>query len=127
METEGQNTSKKMRIDVALMLVVGVSMWVGTPLLWLFVGSRIKIATDSLNMALAVMFVGAMVTIVLLVKALGHINDDYFDEYEALNDVPMERSPLEPILVLSAVIAVTSFMVWFSMVGGNVTSNFTAS
>lgn len=127
MEPEGQNTSKKMRTDVVLMLVVGVAMWVGTPLFWLFVGSRIKLATDSLNLALAVMFIGAISSIVLLVKALGRINDDYFDEYEALNDVPMERSPLEPILVLSAIIAVASFMVWFMTVGGSATSSFTAS
>lgn len=120
-EPRSGNTSPRMRRDVVLMMVVGVMMWVGTPLLWLYVGSMIKVATDNLNLAIIVMFIGAIISIALLIKTLGALNDSYFDQYEELNDVPMERSPLEPILVFSAVIAVTAFFIWFSLVGGNAT------
>jgi uncharacterized membrane protein len=119
------NISSRMRRNVVWMAVVGVMMWVVTPVSWLFVGSRIKIATDNISLALGVMMLGAIVTIALLIKLLGILNDKYYDEYEELNDLPMERSPLEPILVLSAIIAIGAFMAYFMLAGGNVSSTFT--
>lgn len=125
MEEKQANISANMRRNVVLMAVVGISMWIITPLLWLFIGSRIKIATDNIGLALIVMMLGSVATIALMVKILGTLNDRYYDEYEELNDFPMERSPLEPILVLSAIVAIAAFMVYFSAAGGNVSSSFT--
>ncbi len=125
MEEYTPNISARMRRNVVWMAVVGVTMWVATPVFWLFVGSRIKVATDNISLALGVMMAGAIVTIALLIKMLSKLNDSYYDEYEELNDLPMERSPLEPILVLSAVIAIGAFFVYFSLAGGNVSSSFT--
>lgn len=107
-----------MRVSVALMLVVGTSMWVVTPLAWLFIGSMIKTETDNLGLAMAVMFIGSIATIVALVKALGMLNDTYYDEWERLNDVPLMTSPLEPMLVFSAVLALTIFGFWFIIFAG---------
>ena len=38
-------------------------LWLGTPLLWLWVGSQIQGSTDSLGLALLVMAAGVLVTV----------------------------------------------------------------
>ena len=57
---------------VVLIMVIGsLVLWVGTPLLWLWVGSQIQGATQSLGAALGGCFVGVVVTIAVLAVAAG--------------------------------------------------------
>ncbi len=48
---------------VLIMFMGSLVLWVGTPLLWLWVGSQIQGATESLGTALGAMFVGVIITI----------------------------------------------------------------
>ena len=48
---------------VAIMFIGSLVLWIGTPLLWLWIGSQIQGQTASLGAALGVMFVGVIVTI----------------------------------------------------------------
>ena len=107
-----------MHMRVALMLLCGITIWILTPLLWLYVGSIMRARFDSIGPSLLVMMVGSMVSIVLLVKALGTLNQSYIEEYEKLNEDPPQTSPMEPILVVSAVIAMSVFGVWFFLFAG---------
>ena len=49
---------------VLLIMVIGsLVLWIGTPLLWLWIGSQIQGATTSLGTALGVSFIGVGATI----------------------------------------------------------------
>lgn len=114
--------SGRMRAGAIGMFIIGMTMWVGVPLVWLYIGSQIKAEADSLGLALVVMGIGAIVTVVGLVKALGTINRNWVDEFIELNDRKPQRTPLEPILVISAILALAAFGVLFMMFGGAPTS-----
>lgn len=119
MELESVNRSSKMRINAFLMFVIGIVMWIGVPLLWLWVGSMIKSETDSLGLAVVVMGVGALSMIVGLVKLLGALNRGYIEEFSEHNGgAEAQRTPLEPVLVFSVVIALAAFGVWFMVFAG---------
>ncbi len=119
----GEIKSKKMKVNAFWMFVIGVTMWIGVPVLWLFIGSQIKASSDSLGLALAVMIVGALVMIVVLIRLLGSLNRSWHEEYERLNERRPQRTPLEPVLVISVMIALAVFGVYFFFFAGP-SSNF---
>lgn len=110
--------SARMRVNAFWMFIIGVLMWAGVPGAWLYIGSQIKGATDSLGLALLVMAIGAVVTVIGLVKLLGVLNRSWFEEFVQLNDRKPLRTPLEPVLVISAMIALAVFGVWFTFFAG---------
>lgn len=114
--------SGRMRAGAAGMFVIGMSMWVGVPLIWLYIGSQIKAEANSLGLAIVVMGIGALATIVGLVKLLGTLNRSWVDEYIELNDRKPQRTPLEPVLVISAILAIAAFGLGILFVGGAPTS-----
>src|SRR4051812_31491127 len=63
-----------MAATAAVMLLGSVGLWVGVPLLWLWVGSFIESKTDSLGTAYAVSLTGAVATILAMVVALTWLN-----------------------------------------------------
>lgn len=114
--------SGRMRAEAFGMFIIGMTMWVGVPLIWLYIGSQLKAAADSLGLAVVVMGIGALATIVGLVKILGTLNRNWVDEYIELNDRKPQRTPLEPVLVISAILAVGAFGLGILFVGGAPTS-----
>lgn len=114
--------SGRMRAEAFGMFIIGMTMWVGVPLIWLYIGSQIKAAADSLGLAVVVMGIGALATIVGLVKILGTLNRSWVDEYIELNDRKPQRTPLEPVLVISAILAIGAFGLGILFVGGAPTS-----
>lgn len=110
--------SGRMRTRAFFMFVIGILMWVGVPGGWLWIGSQIKAETDSLGLAVIVMIIGSLVTIVGLVKTLGNLNRGWYEEFVELNDRKPVRTPLEPVLVISAFLALAIFGVWFAFFAG---------
>ena len=55
---------------VLIMFIGSLGLWVGTPLLWLYVGSQIQGATQSVGAALGAMFVGVVIQITVLASLL---------------------------------------------------------
>ncbi|MGK2877195.1 MAG: hypothetical protein ACSLFF_01250 [Solirubrobacterales bacterium] len=110
--------SGRMRAGGFGMFVIGMLMWVGVPGGWLYIGSMIKAESNSLGLALVVMGIGALATVVGLVKLLGNLNRSWLEQYEELNDRKPMRSPLEPILVISAFLALAVFGLWFAFFAG---------
>lgn len=110
--------SSRMRTHAIGMFLIGLSMWAGVPGVWLYVGSMVKSSADSLSLAIAVMGVGAVATIVALVKLLGILNRNWYEEYVELNDRKPARTPLEPVLVISATLALAAFGIWFLLFAG---------
>lgn len=107
-----------MRMRALSMFFIGMAMWVGVPGIWLYIGSMIKASTDSLGLALSVMIVGALVMIIGLVKLLGVLNRAWLEEYEERNERKPHRTPLEPVLVISAALALAVFGIWFTFFAG---------
>ena len=118
------NRSSRMRLSAVGMFLIGLTMWVGVPGVWLYVGSQIKARADSLGLAVVVMGIGALVTIIALIKILGLLNRAYYEDFVELNDRKPLRTPLEPVLVISAMLALVAFGIYFMVFAGGGGSSF---
>jgi MFS family permease len=98
---------------LAAMFAGALGLWIGVPLLWLYIGSKVQESTHSVGAALGLMLFGAIGTILLLVPVLGRLNDAYEHVREHRGLENYGQAPLEAVLVLSAVIALVLFVIWF--------------
>ena len=101
-----------------IMLVGSLVLWVGTPVLWLWVGSQIQGATDSLGTALGAAFVGAVLTIGMLSIVLSRLSNFYRSNAVAQGREDPGHFVLEGVLVVSAGITIIVFAVWFFLFSG---------
>ena len=105
-------------ILLVMMLGAGLVLWVGVPLGWLYVGSLVQGATDSLGAALLVIMVGVLASIALIVPALGWLNRKHLRLREARGLETHGQTALEAVMTVSAAIAVVAFVVWFFVIAG---------
>jgi hypothetical protein len=103
---------------VLIMFIGSLGLWVGTPLLWLWVGSQVQGATDSLGTALVVAFVGALVTISALGSLLARLSDVYRDNCMSRGLADPGNVVLEGVIVVSAGLTITVFVIWFFFFAG---------
>jgi hypothetical protein len=103
---------------VTIMFVGSLGLWVGTPLLWLWVGSQIQGATQSLSTALGAAFIGVIVTVTVLASLLGRLSDVYRANCEARGMSDPGPVMLEGVLVVSAGVTITAFVIWFFFFAG---------
>jgi hypothetical protein len=103
---------------VAIMFIGSLGLWVGTPLLWLWVGSQIQGATQSLGTALAVAFFGVILTVTLVASVLSRLSDIY--RANCLSRGLDDPGPvmLEGVLVVSAGLTIAAFVIWFFFLAG---------
>jgi heme/copper-type cytochrome/quinol oxidase subunit 2 len=95
-----------------LMLAGCLFMLVGVPLLWLWVGSQLQGSVE-LGTALMVMMLGALATILATAPLLVGLNRRYVEIRAARGQPVGESSPLEVILVVTAVLAIIGCSIWF--------------
>lgn len=114
--------SKSMKTKAVWMFVVGIVMWIGVPAYCLAVPAALY-NDQGLVVALLAGMIGALVMIVLLVRLLGKLNREWQEEYEELNERRAQRTPLEPMMVISVGIALAVFGIWFMLNGGGGSSN----
>ena len=103
---------------VLIMFIGSLVLWVGTPLLWLWVGSQIQGATDSLGAALGAMFIGVILTITLLASVLAKLSDVYRANCVARGMSDPGHVVLEAVLVVSAGLTLVIFVFWFFFLAG---------
>jgi hypothetical protein len=104
---------------VVLILFIGsLGLWIGTPLLWLWIGSQIQGATTSIGAALAAMFPGAVLTIAVLASLLVRLSNIYRANCRARGLDDPGHVVLEAVLVVSAGITLFAFAVWFLLFAG---------
>lgn len=101
-----------------IMLTGSVVMWIGAPLLWLWLGSQIEGAGASVGAAIGVAFVGAIGTIVLVAGFLSKLSDFYRANQRARGRDDPGHVVLEAVLVASAGVALSAFLVWFFFFAG---------
>jgi uncharacterized membrane protein YbhN (UPF0104 family) len=97
---------------VAMMFLGSLVLWVGVPVAWLWIGSRLQNGT-SLATATGVMMIGMLLSVTLLLTALGWLSRRHTELQERRGVPESETTALELVLVSSAVIAVIGFLVWF--------------
>ncbi|HEY2437372.1 MAG TPA: hypothetical protein VGH93_09330 [Solirubrobacteraceae bacterium] len=101
-----------------IMFIGSFVLWIGTPLLWLWVGSQVQGATDSLGAAMAAAFPGAVVTIIVLASLLAKLSDVYRANRRARGLDDPGHLVLEAVLVVSAGVTLTAFVIWFFFLAG---------
>jgi hypothetical protein len=103
---------------VVLIMVMGsLVMWLGAPLLWLWIGSQIE-AHSSLGAAVGATFLGAVLTIVLIAAVLAKLSNFYRANCVARGQGDPGHVVLEMVLVISAGVALVAFLVWFFFLAG---------
>ena len=100
------------------MFAGAVTLWIGVPFAWLYIGSQVQEATGSVGAAIGVMLPGVVITIMLAVPVLGRINEVYEHLREARGLQNFGQAPLEAVLVISAVFAVVACAIWILFVSG---------
>ena len=103
---------------VLIMFIGSLVLWIGAPLLWLWIGSQIQGATSSLGTALGVTFVGVVATIALLAVVLSKLSDVYRANRRARGLDDLGHFVLEGVLVVSAGFTLAAFVVWFLFFAG---------
>jgi heme/copper-type cytochrome/quinol oxidase subunit 2 len=103
---------------ILMMLGAGLVLWVGVPVAWLYIGSRVQGSTGSLGTALLVTMVGVIVSILLIVPALGWLNRKHLELREARGLETHGATALEAVMTVSVAIAVIAFSIWFFVIAG---------
>lgn len=105
-------------ILVLMMLGAGLVLWIGVPVAWLYIGSRVQGSTGSIGTALAVMMVGVVISILLIVPVLGWLNRKHLELREARGLESHGATALEAVMTVSVAIAVIAFSIWFFVIAG---------
>src|ERR1700741_455612 len=101
-----------------IMFIGSLVLWIGTPLLWLWVGSQVQGATSSLGTALGVSFIGVVATIGLLAAVLANLSDVYQANRRPRGLADTGHYVLETVLVVSAGLTLAAFVIWFFFFAG---------
>ena len=103
---------------VLIMFTGSLVMWIGAPLLWLWVGGQIQAATTSVGAAVGAAFLGAVLTIILVAGLLSKLSNVYRANQRARGRDDPGHGVLEAVLVTSAGIALVGFLIWFFLFAG---------
>ena len=103
---------------LGLMAAGCVFMWVGVPLGWLWIASRLQ-ETMPLGTALLLMMLGAVATIAVVAPMLSWL-DRVHHESRAARGLPVaDSTPLEVMLVVTAALAAVGVAVWLLALSGS--------
>lgn len=105
-------------LGAMIMFVGSLGLWLGTPLVWLWVGSQVEGETSSLSLALLVMAVGVLLTVWAATKLLTALSSRYRSSRVAQGHADPGHGPLEAVLVASAGVATVVFSIWFLLFAG---------
>jgi hypothetical protein len=105
-------------VALLIMFLGSLGLWLGTPLLWLWIGSQVQGATASLGGALAVMFAGVLVSVALLAIVLAKLSEVYRDNCIARGRRDPGHRVLESVLIVSAGVTLVAFGIWFLFLAG---------
>jgi hypothetical protein len=103
---------------ILIMFIGSLVLWVGTPLLWLWLGSQIQGASGSLGAALGAMFIGVVITIIGISTLLVWLSNTYRANCVARGHPDPGHFVLEGVLVVSAGLTIVVFVVWFFFFAG---------
>ncbi len=103
---------------LAMMFVGSLGLWIGVPVAWLWIASRIQAATSSLGAAMGAAFVGVLVTIAATIPLLSWLSRTYRRQRIARGLDDTGNLALEIVMVTSAGLALAVFSAWFFLFSG---------
>ena len=106
------------RLLLGLMFASSLGLWVGVPLLWLFVAGRVQGATGSLGLAVAVALAGVIASVLAAVRLLSWLAHRHAAARAVRGLEDYGWAPLEGVIVTSTVVALVVFSVWFFLFSG---------
>jgi hypothetical protein len=101
-----------------IMVGASLALWIGVPAGWLWIGSQIQGSTGNVGTAIAVMLIGAIISIVALAWVLGRLNRVHEHLREARGAEATGPPLLEVVLVVTAAVALVAFAIWFFVFAG---------
>ena len=93
------------------------TLWGPQPAGWLWIGSQIFHATDSVSLGILVAFVGMLATIFATISIAMRL-DRVWKLVRRASGHEQEKGALERMFVISMVIAGSAFFVWFLIIHG---------
>lgn len=105
-------------LAAAIMFIGSLGLWLGTPLLWLWIGSQIQGSTESIGLALLVMGVGVIVTVLVVAKLLSRLSQVHRSMAITRGQDDPGHRMLESVMIVTAGIAIVVFSVWFLLFAG---------
>lgn len=103
---------------LAIMIIGSLVLWLGLPLAWLWVASRVQGATDSLGAGLGVAMFGFPLSVIAVVVVLGRLNDAYRRGRMARGLDDIGTFVLEVVVVCTAAVVIVGFTIWFFLFAG---------
>lgn len=107
-----------MALLLVALLLASLALWIGIPLLWLWVGSLVQTATDDVGAAIGAMIFGVVASIVVMIPVLGSLTRAYQRARVSRGLEDTGGFPLEVAMTCSAMLAIASVVVWFLFLGG---------
>ena len=120
---------------IALMAIGSVMLWIGAPLLWLWIASRVAESSQPSMGPYAIVVIGVPLTAVVLGKWLARLDRAYARVTHAEPDERVERpwlrsmrgarvserrrTVLDVVMIASVSVAGAAFMVWFFLFAGS--------
>jgi hypothetical protein len=120
---------------IALMVLGALTMWIGSPVLWLWIGSQMTSSQQGEFGPYVVVAVGILGSTIAVALFLARVSRTYERVTGSATTVRVrlpwlrslrdERSPapqvtiLDLILVTTALLAITSFGLWFVLLAGS--------
>jgi MFS family permease len=101
-----------------LMCLAALVLWVGLPILWLWIAGRVQGATGSVGPAIGAALVGFIVSALLFVPLLGWLGRRHAEARARRGLDDLGRAALEGVVVVSAAIAAVAFAIWFLFLAG---------
>ena len=100
-----------------------LTLWGPQPAGWLWVGSQVDYETGSVGFGIAVAFAG-MITTLFITLAIARRLDHAWKLVRRAAGYEQKKGALEWIFVIAFAVASTAFMIWFFILTGPGSSNF---
>lgn len=95
------------------MYAIGTSMWIVIPLTVFALGAFIRVHSDSLAIAVITMYSTLILATALVIKLLCELNNEYKRRASGRHTPAQMRTPLEPVVILIALVALIAVTIWF--------------
>ena len=97
---------------VVVELVGYLAMWLPIPVLWMWIGSRVYLATSSLGLDLLVAFGGFGISTLLASRGLSRLDRKWVElRQQAGHD--QREGALSRVVIVSTTVLLAAFWVWF--------------
>ena len=122
---EGRRAADKFLSGLILTLetLLCLTLWGPQPIAWLWVGSQVDYETGSVALGIVVAFAGMLTTLFMTLSVARRL-DYAWKLVRRAAGYEQKKGALEWIFVISLMIAGTAFMVWFFIIEGPGSQNF---